>query len=94
MALDKAAQSLVADISARLKAERIASGRSQGSFATELGLTESRYAKYENRSPVPIWLLPRICALLGLEPWELLTGNPWERQEDGARPRRPLRRGA
>ena len=48
--------------------------KTQADFARELGVLASTYSKYEERSPLPHYLLPDACDLLDCGVYELLTG--------------------
>ncbi len=65
----------IAGISARLKRAREDAGRSQKEMAAYLGVETSAYAKYENRSALPAYLVPLVCEFLGMDSWFLLTGR-------------------
>ena len=47
----------------------------QERMAAMLAVPLDRYRKYEQRSPLPHYLIPRFCALLGVEIEWLLTGG-------------------
>lgn len=65
------------DLALRLKMARKAAGYTQKQFAKALGIDEpDTYAKYENRSQLPMHLLSRVCQLTGHDPWYFLTGEP------------------
>jgi transcriptional regulator with XRE-family HTH domain len=61
----------------RLKEAREAARYTQKQMADELGISPDAYAKYENRpsSVLPPYLIPRVCAILGMDAWWLLTGR-------------------
>jgi DNA-binding XRE family transcriptional regulator len=59
----------------RLKEAREASGMTQAQLAKEIGVSESAYAKYENRSPLPAHLVPKVCVALSMDCWWFLTGR-------------------
>lgn len=59
----------------RLQKARDAHGIPQREMADLCGVTESAYAKYETRSPMPVFLLPRVCERLRVDCWYLLTGR-------------------
>lgn len=75
MAKDPTAGEIRQHISARLKRARIDADLTQKEMAEKLGIPEPRYAKYENRSPIPAYLVPRVCEVLGMTSWYLLTGK-------------------
>lgn len=60
---------------ARIKACRIATGKSQDEFASLLGTTKDNYAKYESRSLLPHHFVPRFAALTGVTVEYLFTGR-------------------
>lgn len=60
----------------RLRRARIDAGYStRGEFSAVINVPVETYAKYENRSPLPPWLLPRVCEALRIDCWFLLTGR-------------------
>lgn len=59
----------------RLKEAREAAGKTQAQVAKELDIPESRYAKYENRSPLKPCYIPAVCAYLKINAWWLLTAR-------------------
>lgn len=59
----------------RVRALRIASGRSQVEMARALGVEKGTYATYELRSPMPHFLLARFAAIVKVDPGYLLTGQ-------------------
>lgn len=75
MAKDPTASEVRQHISARLKRARIDADLTQREMAERLGIPEPRYAKYENRSPIPAYLVPKVCEVLGMTSWYLLTGK-------------------
>lgn len=60
----------------RLVAIRKASGMSQVSLAKALGLSRDTYSKYEFRSMLPTYLIPKVVVITGFDPWHVLTGQP------------------
>lgn len=58
----------------RLKAARIMAGYEQAEFAKELGLLPNTYSKYESRSLLPHYLIPKACELLEIETEMLFVG--------------------
>lgn len=61
---------------ARVKEARKLTGRTQQEMATALGISLDRYKKYETRSPLPPYLLPRFAAIVGREVDTIMTGRP------------------
>ena len=59
----------------RLKRARSDANYTQEEFAQMLGISVERYRKYENRSPLPVYLIPEVCEILGLDSWFVLTGQ-------------------
>lgn len=49
----------------------------QEQMATALGIPTDRYRKYEVRSPLPQYLLPRFALIVGCDLHFLLTGKPF-----------------
>lgn len=80
MVKEKTRSQIETDMCRRLKEARIATGETQKSFAAKLGISEEAYRKNENRSPLPAYLIPSACDLLGMDPWFLLTGQHIQRQ--------------
>jgi len=59
----------------RLQQAREDAELTQEAMAKLLGIDKSAYAKYENRSPIPLYYVPAVCDILGMDPWFLLTGT-------------------
>ncbi len=59
----------------RLQVIRDGTGLSQGEFAKLLGIHKDTYAKYETRSLMPLYLIPRVCEVAAIDSWYLLTGK-------------------
>lgn len=55
----------------RLRSARILAGYTQEEVANEFGLKPDTYSKYERRSPMPHYLVPRACALFRVQPEDL-----------------------
>src|SRR6185312_821333 len=49
----------------RVRALREARGYSQEQMADTLGIPPDRYRKYEGRSPLPVYLVPRFALIVG-----------------------------
>lgn len=60
---------------ARTKELRKARGWTQAQMAEALGIEKAAYSKYENRSPLPHWLIPRFCLFCDASPDEMFTVN-------------------
>lgn len=60
---------------ARTKELRIARGWTQMQMAEALGIEKAAYSKYENRSPLPHWLIPRFCLFCDTTPDQMFTVN-------------------
>lgn len=67
----------------RLKAARIMAGYDQAEFAKELGLLPNTYNKYETRSLLPHFLIPRACEILGIDTAVLFVGPGAARRKTG-----------
>jgi transcriptional regulator with XRE-family HTH domain len=71
-------------------------------FARAIHVPKDRYKKYESRTPLPPWLIPRVCVVLKIPVWYLLTGRMEqdeslpelddEKEAPRLRPRRAARR--
>ena len=59
----------------RLRAARVTARKDQAEFARELGLLPNTYGKYENRTLLPHYLVPRACLILGIEPAALYPSD-------------------
>jgi len=60
-------------VRARLKSVRAQLGFNQFEMALLLDMDETRYAKYENRAPMPLYQLVRFAAIFALDLRELVT---------------------
>ncbi len=60
---------------ARVKEARKARGWTAEQMATALGLPPERYRKYENRSPLPAYLIERFSLISGVEVHYIVTGK-------------------
>lgn len=60
---------------ARVQRLRIERGWSQAQMATAIGVPFERYKKYESRSPMPAYLLPRFALQVDRDVQYLLTGQ-------------------
>lgn len=54
------------DFCERLKAARVMANYDQVTLAEALGISANTYGKYERRSLLPHYLIPKVCALLGI----------------------------
>ena len=68
----------------RVQALRKAHGYSQSQMATMLGVPDERYKKYENRSPMPVYLIPRFALITGKPIAFVLTGKDDPRSESSS----------
>lgn len=55
----------------RLRAARILANLTQAEAAEALGVKDDTYSKYERRSPMPHYLIPKACGLFRVNPDEL-----------------------
>lgn len=55
----------------RLRAARILANLTQAEAAVALGVKDDTYSKYERRSPMPHYLIPKACDLFRVNPDEL-----------------------
>jgi DNA-binding XRE family transcriptional regulator len=63
------------ELCARTKALREATGMTGEQMAIVLGVPVERYRKYENRSPLPSYLMQRFAITVGTSLEYLLTGK-------------------
>lgn len=61
---------------ARVKELRIAKGWTAEQMANVLGIPADRYRKYESRSPLPQYLIPRFALVVDRPAEYVLTGKP------------------
>jgi hypothetical protein len=59
----------------RVKALRLRRGISAEQAADLLGIKPDRYRKYENRSPLPAYLIERFAFIVNSDPLYVLTGR-------------------
>lgn len=64
--------SLLCERVARLRIEH---GWTQQQMATVLGVPHERYKKYETRSPLPAYLVPRLAQIVDRDVQYILTGS-------------------
>ena len=62
------------ELCARVKALREGKGWTAEQMATALGIPPERYRKYENRSPIPQYLIPRFALIVDRSVEFVLTG--------------------
>lgn len=60
----------------RLVSMRNSTGMGQEAFAKALRVKRDAYSKYEFRSMLPMYLLPRLIEITGFDAWFVLTGQP------------------
>lgn len=60
---------------ARVKELRVERGWIAEQMATALGIPVDRYRKYESRSPIPAYLMPKFCLHVDTDLDYLLTGK-------------------
>ena len=75
MALDKSELEFNIAFVQRVKEAREAVSWTQAFMADSLGIPLERYKKYEQRSPLPHYLIPRFCQLAGCDIYYLMTGK-------------------
>ncbi len=59
----------------RVRGIRAAKGWSAEEMAMALGIPAERYRKYEKRSPIPHYLIPRLALISGRSAEWILTGK-------------------
>ena len=59
------------DFCRRVRSARILAGLTQGEAAEKLGVKEDTYSKYERRSPMQHYLIPKACELFEVKPEKL-----------------------
>lgn len=63
----------------RVKRFRGETNMSAEEMAKLLGIPPDRYRKYETRSPMPVYLVPDFCRIVGCDLEHLILGKPRER---------------
>lgn len=63
----------------RVKRFREETGMTAAAMADLLGVPADRYRKYENRSPMPPYLIGKFCQIVGWDVEHVLLGKPRER---------------
>lgn len=76
---------------ARIQRLRVERDWTQQQMATALGVPFERYKKYETRSPLPHYLMPRFAQLVDRDPSYILLGRSEVQSSRG--PRRLVRTG-
>lgn len=72
----------------RLKELRVSRDLTQQEVADRIGITLDRYKKYESRSKLPVYLIPRLAGAFDVSLYFLLLGrHPSEREARRSRPR-------
>jgi len=71
----KAKDKFIRSMCRRTQQVRIDSGYTQPEMAEALGILNVTYSKYESRSPLKQYLIPKFCELTGFSSWYLLTGK-------------------
>ncbi len=75
MAVDDSELEFNIEFVRRVKGTRKATGWTQASMAEALGIPFERYKKYEQRSPLPHYLIAKFCELTLSDIRYLMTGN-------------------
>lgn len=65
----------------RVKRFRDETGMSAADMAELLDIPAERYRKYENRSPMPAYLMAKFCRIVGCDLEHLVIGKPRERMK-------------
>lgn len=63
------------ELCARVQRLRVERGWTQQQMATAIGVPFERYKKYEVRSPLPPYLIPRFAQQVDREPGYIVTGQ-------------------
>lgn len=63
----------------RVKRFRGETNMSAEEMANLLGIPPDRYRKYESRSPMPVYLIPDFCRIVGCDMEHLILGKARER---------------
>ncbi len=67
------------DYCERVKRFRGETNMSAEEMANLLGIPPDRYRKYESRSPMPVYLIPDFCRIVGCDLEHLILGKARER---------------
>jgi transcriptional regulator with XRE-family HTH domain len=65
----------------RVKRFRGETNMSAEEMARLLGIPPDRYRKYETRSPMPVYLIPNFCRIVGCDLEHLILGKARERMK-------------
>ena len=79
MAIDNEELAFNAAYCQRVKALRSDKGWTAAQMAKALGIPAERYRKYENRSPLPPYLMERFCLICDVTLNYLISGEPTKR---------------
>lgn len=64
------------DYCGRVKRFREETNMSAADMAELLDIPADRYRKYENRSPMPVYLIAKFCRIIGCDLEHLILGKP------------------
>lgn len=67
------------DYCGRVKRFREETNMSAAEMADLLDIPADRYRKYENRSPMPVYLIAKFCRIIGCDLEHLILGKPRDR---------------
>jgi len=67
------------DYCGRVKRFREETNMSAADMADLLDIPAERYRKYENRSPMPVYLIAKFCRIVGCDLEHLILGKPRDR---------------
>lgn len=67
------------DYCGRVKRFRQETNMNAENMAKLLDVPADRYRKYENRSPMPVYLIAKFCLIVGCDLEHLILGKPRER---------------
>lgn len=59
----------------RVRQIRESLGKEPEEMAELMGVSLDRWRKYESRTPLPHYLVPRFCRTFGVDVWYLFTGE-------------------
>jgi len=74
----------------RVKRFRSETNMSAEEMANLLGIPADRFRKYETRSPMPVYLIPSFCRIVGCDLEHLILGKARERLKPVMVARRPM----
>jgi hypothetical protein len=69
------------DYCGRVKRFREETNMSAADMADLLDIPADRYRKYENRSPMPVYLITKFCRIVGCDLEHLIMGKPRDRMK-------------